>query len=192
MKITIITLLFALASSFSYSQQVSDVNFSDALPATNGMPELTLNGASLRELYLLIETYAGALYLENTSHDAAEIIESIQYKKMVFHVLMKKVSARRLSNALEEALVLNISKEQYSQIQPAVEQMLSYFTGNILKGETVEFNYIPGKGTDVIISGALQGRIKGKEYFDSMLKVWIGEYPVTREFKNQVLGSIDL
>ena len=46
-------------------------------------------GAALRELYLLVETYAGALYLEEPSQDASTVINSQQHKKMVFHVLMK-------------------------------------------------------------------------------------------------------
>lgn len=192
MKTTVATLVLFLTCSLSHGLQVSDAEFSPTLPAIQGTPELQLNGASLRELYLLVETYAGALYLENTSKEPATIIHSNQHKKMVFHVLMKKVSARRLSNALSEALVLNISKEQHSQIQPAIDQMLSYFKGNLKTGDRVEFNYAPNIGTQVVIGGVPQGIIKGKEYFDSMLKVWVGENPVSRNFKDDILGVVTL
>ena len=192
MKIKAIALLFTLMSSTSFALQVSDANFSQTLSASDKHPELTLNGAALRELYLLVETYAGALYLEEPSQDASTVINSQQHKKMVFHVLMKRVSARRLSNALQEALVLNISKEQHNHLQPAIDKMLSFFEGSLRHGDQVEFNYSPEKGTEVIIGGISKGTITSKDYFDSMLKIWIGENPVTRSFKEQVLGLAGL
>jgi len=192
MKTTVIALLCALFSFNAFGVQVSSAQFPTTAPAMNPLPEMQLNGAALREMYLLVESYAGALYLEQTSQDADTIINSQQHKKMVFHVLMRKVSARRLSNALQEALVLNISKEQHSDLQPAIDTMLSFFHGNLYEGDQVEFIYTPQKGTQVVVGGELQGVIKGKDYFDSMLKIWIGTNPITRSFKEQILGLATL
>jgi len=192
MKILTLALSLALTCSTSFALQVSDAHFPENVEASKTHPALTLNGAALRELYLLVESYAGALYLEQPSQDAQTIINSHQHKKMVFHVLLKKVSARRLSNALQEALVLNINQELHTQLQPAINAMLSFFEGNLHNGDQVEFIYTPNKGTEVVIGGISKGTIQGKDYFDSMLKVWIGENPVTRSFKEQVLGLATL
>jgi hypothetical protein len=94
MKINVITLLILFCSPSVFALQVSDADFPNILPASTNQPELTLNGAALRELYLLVDSYAGALYLEQKSQDAETIINSNQHKKMLFHVLMKRVSAR--------------------------------------------------------------------------------------------------
>ncbi len=183
-----LALLLAIVSGHSKAQTVSDVNFSDTLPADTQYPNLNLNGAALRELYLLIDTYVGALYLEQPSQSAQEIIQSQQHKRMIFHVLLKKVSARRLSNALYEALVLNISQQQHQVIQADIDTMLSFFKGNLTSGEEASFHYIPNQGTRVTVAGKEKGVIPGKAFFDAMLKVWIGKSPVTRKFKNQILG----
>ncbi len=167
---------------------VDGVDFSEVVPANAERPELKLNGASLRELYLLIETYVGALYLENPSTDAQAILDSEEHKRMVFHVMMKKVGARRIANALQEALVMNVTKEEHKKLSKEIDQMLSYFDGKMHRGEEAIFDYIPGKGTQITINNEVKGVIPGKDYFRAMLSIWIGENPVGRTFKDDVLG----
>ena len=168
--------------------QVDDVVMPDVLPATKNRPEMHINGAALRELYLLIRSYVGALYLEHPTQDAEEALNSETHKRMVFHVLLKKVGARRIANALQEALVVNVTPEQHEELREEIDQMLSYFDGKMHEGEEAYFDYIPGKGTLVTINGEEKGLIKGKLFFRSLLSIWIGENPVGREFKEEILG----
>lgn len=178
----------SLFMSHATAYEVSDVNLSEVVPATAERPELYLNGASLRELYLLIETYVGALYLEQPSTIPEEIYNSETHKRMVFHVMLKKVGARRIANALQEALVMNITKDQHKELSGEIEQMLSYFNGKMHRGEESYFDYIPGKGTQVIINNEVKGLIPGKDFYRTMLSIWIGENPVGRSFKDDILG----
>ena len=184
-----LALCSALLSHTSYGLQVADVSFSPTLYEGSLHPKMQLNGAALRELYLLVDSYAGALYLEAPSKLPANIINSDQHKRMVFHVLMKKVSARRIGNALREALLLNISPAEHSELQADINTFLSFFEGNIHKGQEVVFHYVPNKGTHVSINEQEKGWILGKSFMDAFLKVWIGQHPVSREFKEQILGN---
>ena len=185
--LTLITLLFATYSTQAY--QVSDLDVSEVVPATAERPELKLNGAALRELYLLIESYVGSLYLEKPSTSAQEILDdNTTHKRMVFHTMIKKVGARRIANALQEALVLNITEEEHQELQDEVGQMLGYFQGKMHRGDETWFDFIPGKGTVVTINGQEQGIIQGDLFFRALLSIWIGENPVGRDFKNEILG----
>ena len=177
---------FFVSNSSAY--EVADINLSEVVPATAERPELHLNGASLRELYLLIETYVGALYLEHPSTDAQAILNSESHKRMVFHVMMKKVGARRIANALQEALVMNVTKEEHKELSEEIQQMLSYFNGKMHRGEESFFDYIPGKGTQVTVNDEVKGVIPGKKFFRALLSIWIGENPVGRSFKDGILG----
>lgn len=182
-------IIFSSALSISsHAYTVSDVELSEVVPATAERPELSLNGASLRELYLLVETYVGALYLENPSTDPKEITESESHKRMVFHVMLKKVGARRIANALQEALVVNLTEEEHKELTPKLDQMLSHFNGKMHAGEEAIFDYIPGVGTRITINGDVKGTITGKKYFQAMLSIWVGENPVGRSFKEDILG----
>lgn len=178
----------SLFSPLSQAYTVADVNLSEVVPATSKRPELTLNGASLRELYLLIETYVGALYLEQTSEDAEAILNSESHKRMVFHVMMKKVGARRIANALQEALVMNVTKEQHKALHDDIELMLSFFDGKMHRGDESLFDYIPGVGTVVTVKDEIKGTIPGKDFYRALLSIWIGENPVGRTFKEDILG----
>jgi hypothetical protein len=172
----------------SHADSISDIQLPNLIPASSERPELKLNGASIRELYLLIETYVGALYLEKPSHNPQTIINSDTHKRMVFHILLKKVGARRTAKALQEALLLNLSEQDHLDLADEIEQMLSYFTGKMYAGEQSVFDYIPGIGTRVTINGEVKGIIPGKKYYDAMLAIWIGKNPVGGTFKDNILG----
>lgn len=184
--ITLIAALFAQQSVQAYT--VADVNMPDVVPATAERPELRLNGASLRELYLLVETYVGGLYLEEPSTDPQAILNSETHKRMVFHVMLKRVGARRIANALQDALVVNITEEEHRNLEKQLGQMMSYFNGKMHAGEQAYFDYIPGKGTRVTINNEVKGIIPGKDYFRALLSIWIGDNPVGRDFKDDILG----
>lgn len=191
MRLLLLTVvaLSLFTSVSSQAMTVSDVKVAEVVPATAERPELQLNGAALRELYLLIESYVGALYLETPStSDAAILADTQTHKRMVFHIVMKRVGARRIANALQEALVVNISEQEHQELLQEIEQMLSYFQGKMHRGDEVWFDFIPGKGTRISINGEAKGIVPGDLYFHAMLSIWIGDSPVSRDFKDAVLG----
>lgn len=185
--LSLFALIFCLNQP-AQSAEVAGVTLADTIAATSEHPELKLNGAALRDLYAFIKSYVGALYLENPTQSAEEALNDPGHKRMVFHVMMRKVSARRIANALQEALVLNISQQEHDDLNDEIEQMLSMFQGKMKRHEEAQFDYIPGLGTQVIVNGDLKGTIKGNQFFHALLSVWIGEKPVNREFKQQILG----
>lgn len=191
MKITVCLILSFLISSACHSSIIANVQFDDVIAANKVHPQMNLNGAALRELYLLIKMYAGALYLENKSSTVQEVIDSEQHKRMVFHVIVNKVGARKLTSALQEALLLNITPEEHEMIQGDLDVMLNLFTGKLVEGDETVFHYIPNVGTQIFIKDDYQTTIKGKAFFDALLKVWIGDVPVSRDFKTQILGRIE-
>ena len=115
-------------------------------------------------------------------------MNSDTHKRMVFHVMMKRVGARRIATALQEALVVNLTEDEHQNLTKELEQMLSYFKGKMHAGEEAVFDYIPGTGTRITINDEVKGVIPGKDYFRAMLSIWIGENPVGRGFKDDVLG----
>lgn len=171
---------------------ISDVEVADSISVENGQAELVLNGAALRKKYLIVDVYIGGLYLETPSQDPATIIRADTHKRMMFHVLLKRVSARKVANALNEALVINISKEEHQVLKPQIDQFLSLFDDiRLHKGDEVTIDYIPGTGTLVHIPGREDAVLDGKDFYDALLKVWIGPQPVSKDFKQQMLGAGD-
>ena len=184
--------LFVFASFQLNAALISDVEVADKIFISDSKAELVLNGAALRKKYMMINVYVGGLYLEKASTSPKSIISADTHKRMMFHVLLKRVSARKVANALNEALVINISKEEHQSLKPVIDIFLSLFDDiRLHKGDEVTIDYLPGKGTLVHIPGREDTFLKGKEFYDALLKVWIGPQPVSKDFKQQMLGGVD-
>lgn len=158
------------------------------IPATSKHAELKLNGASMRILYGVVDTYIGKLYVENPVTDAAAIIAADEYKRMVFQVALKRVSGRRMATALYEALQLNTTREEASRLESRILQIVEMFDVRLRKGEVGYIEWVPGMGSRVVVAGEEKGIIPGKDLNDAILRIWIGDNPVGETFKRQVLG----
>jgi hypothetical protein len=169
---------------------ISDVEVADQIRFATDNAELSLNGAALRKKYMVVSVYIGGLYLEKPSHDPETIIKTNAHKRMMFHVLLKRVSARKVANALNEALVINITPEEANYLKPTIDRFLGLFDDiRLHKGDEVTIDYIPGTGTLVHIPGREDAVLEGKAFYDALLKVWIGPQPVSQDFKQQMLGT---
>jgi len=190
MKVTgLLLFILAIIPLTSAARSISDVKLEEIIKMNETAPELILNGASLRKTYMVIDTYVGGLYLENKSNNEQDILERDEHRRMLFHVLLRKVSARKVARALKDALVINISKEEQERLEPNIKQFLSMFKGKLKHGDEVNIDYIPGSGTQVTIGGKSKGIVPGKQFADALLSVWVGENPVGSGFKQDILGN---
>lgn len=185
-KVIILLLLFFPA--FSFAKTVDDVNVPDTIKIKPNSPTLHLNGASLRRTFMVVKTYVGALYLEHKSSKPEEILAKNEYRRMLFHVLLRKVTAHKVGRALRDALVINISPEEQRKLGSRIKKFVKMFKGKLKDGDEVKIDYIPGKGSRVEIGNVDKGVIPGKDFSDAMLQVWIGENPVGTGFKDDILG----
>ena len=181
-------LFLALPISSTSALTIDGYDIPQIIPATSQHAELKLNGAAMRILYGVVDTYIGKLYLENPATDPDEIIEADEFKRMVFKIVMKRVSGRRIAKAMYEALQLNVSAEQALKLEDRLQSLVEMFDRSLRKGQESYVEWAPGEGTRVVINDELKGVIPGKDLYDSLLKIWIGENPVGSTFKLQVLG----
>jgi hypothetical protein len=95
MKVTglllFILVIFPLTSS---ARSISDVKLEEIVKMNESTPELSLNGASLRKTYMIIDTYVGDLYLENKSHSEQDIPKSKNIHARDRHVFLTPTVCR--------------------------------------------------------------------------------------------------
>lgn len=166
-----------------------DMDFPEQLEATADSPELFLRGAAVRRVYGMVDTYVGLLYTadNNLSHD--ELISADKARRMVFHVTSSRVSARRFTNAIEEGLALNISEEDMQAIAPRVQELTQLFNHRFVEGTVGSIEWVPAaQHSRIVIDGEVRGTVPGKDLNDALLRIWIGERPVSERFKREVLG----
>ncbi len=158
------------------------------IPATSQHAELKLNGASMRILYGVVDTYIGKLYVENPVTDPEALIEADEYKRMVFQVVMKRISGRRMAKAMYDALQLSLSHEEAARMEERLQLLVQLFDSSIKKGEEGYIEWVPGVGSRIVIKNDVKGIIPGKDLNDAILNIWVGDNPVGATFKRQVLG----
>ncbi len=182
-----LTALLALAP-IADARTIANFEFSEVIPETQSHPEMALNGAAVRTMYYLVDAYVGLMYVENPSEDPDYLISQDTHKRVVYHILVNRVSGRRIASAMYDAMQLNLSEQEAAALSDRLDQLVTMFDSKMERGDVGYVEYIPGKGSKVVIKGEEKGIIPGKDLFDALMKIWIGEYPVTHKFKRGILG----
>ncbi len=183
-----ITLLFTAAAPL-WAITVENVDVPEIVAATSDSPEMTLRGASVRRVYGFVEVYVGALYLQNNALEEQEIIRVDEPRRMVFYVTSERVSARRFTNAIQEGLAINISKDEMAAMADRVSQLVNLFDHKFVEGTVGYIEWVPDtQESRIVIDDTVRGSVPGKDLNDALLKIWIGDHPVSERFKEEVLG----
>ena len=181
----VVLLMFPFSS---LALTIGDYEIAQVIPATSEHAELRLNGASMRILYGVVDTYIGKLYVENPVTDEEALVASDEYKRMVFQVVMKRISGRRMAKAMYDALQINLSPEEALKLEERLLLMVDMFEGSLKRGQEGYIEWVPEQGSRIVINGEVKGILPGKDLNDAILNIWVGENPVGATFKRQILG----
>ncbi len=72
-----------------------------------------------------------------------------------------------------------------------MDMLVKMFDKKLERGDAGYIDYVPGVGSRVVINDEVKGILPGKDLYDALLKIWIGEHPVSQRFKNEILGLTD-
>jgi hypothetical protein len=187
---TTIAALIWLCAVQASAIEVEGFDIAPHIPAHDELPAMQLQGIAVRHVYGFVETYVGALYLQQPLTNAADILATDQARRMMFHVLSSRVSARRFTNAIEEGLALNLSEAQNVQLKDRVQQLVALFDHKFSQGTIGYIEWLPAsQQTRIVINGEVKGTVPGKDLNDALLSIWIGEKPVSDSFRDAILDS---
>jgi len=180
------SVLILMLSVQTQARTIADTEFPDVLEATGEFPQMTLNGASVRKYYYVVDMYVGLLYMQNPGRSEQAVINDEGYKRMVFHTLLPRASGRRVAKALYDAL--NLSNEEAALGAP-IDEVIEMFDVSMKSGDETHVEYVPGVGTRIIVKNEVRGVIASKRLFDAFLGIWIGAKPFSETFKAEILGT---
>jgi len=152
--------------------------------------EVVLNGiGEARELTGSV--YLGALYLEHRSNNPDVVVTSIWSKRLSMRVSADKVYGRRLGQMWRERIAINSDRKLVTDLGKEIMQFVDTFKQTYLKGDQIDIDFTPEKGTTISVNGTTIGRIKRPELYELLLRAWVGEKPPTAQFKVGVMGNAD-
>lgn len=175
-------LLFSLPVQ---AKEIAGVMVQETLQTKNGKT-LHLNGAGIRSKFFF-DIYIAQLYMENPSNSAEKVINDEGQKRIVMHFLYDEVGKDKLVDGWNEGFEDNTAAAVKAGLQPRIDQFNDLFV-DVKKNDIIVLEFIPDTGTVVTIAGAEKGVIPGKDFNDALLKIWLGEEPVTSDLKKKLLS----
>jgi len=169
------------------AKTIADVTIEEKLSNEEGV-ELLLNGAGIRKK-VFFKIYIAELYLQNPKKDALQVIGDEGAKRVVMHFLYDKVGKDKIVEAWVEGFKGNVAPETLKGLQPRIDGFNALFTDDMVENDVIAFDYLPGKGTRVIIKGVDKGIIEGKDFNDALLAIWLGKKPVSSDLRSDLLGK---
>lgn len=185
------TMVMILSTSLVPAMEIEGVKVEEKVRLGKSGPELTLNGAGVRYKMAFIKVYVGVLYLSGKKTEAEEVIKDPGPKRVMMHVLADELTAQELIALLNNALAANHIPAELALIESRIRELnrMMNSIGVIRKGGVIYLDYLPGIGTRVTVNGEEKITIKGEDFFQAMLRIWIGRKPVDGRLRNAMLGG---
>ena len=166
---------------------VSGIKLEDT--AQVGNQNLKLNGAGVR-VKVFFKVYVAALYLPELKSTTPDVL-ALPGAKRVHIVMMRDLSNDDFSQAFMDGLRNNLDISERSKlIKPMITfgQMFS-LVGNLKKGDTMNFDWIPGTGVVSQFNGVKIGEaITDPSFYNGVLKIWLGNKPADAALKTKMLN----
>ena len=155
------------------------------------MADSLLNGLAIHK-ELNKEQFIGGLYSDTLSSDAADLFDSPGAKRIELRVVAKRLSARRLNSQWIEGMAIN---NPTSLLTVQAENMVAFTAlvkRSLRAGDVLS---IKGAGdiTTVTLNNIELGSIQSEQFFDMIMRTWIGSVPLSSDFRDALLtnGNID-
>ena len=155
-----------------------------------GNQSLTLNGAGLRTR-LFFKVYAMALYLSSRASDTQAVLD-MPGPRRIDIVTLRDLTAKQFTDALTEGLQKNLSATELAAAQSRIDSFTATLLAieNAREGTRITIDFIPATGTSLLIDGAPAGApIEGIDFFNALLRVWLGDKPAQDDLKQALLGK---
>lgn len=152
--------------------------------------KLVLNGAGVR-YKAVFKVYAAGLYLGHKQGTPEDVLAAPGAKRMQV-TMLRDIDANELGKLFTRGVQDNAPKEQMSRLIPGLMRMSQVFSDQkkLIAGDVFILDWIPGIGTVVTVKGVPQGEpFKEPEFFNAMLRIWLGEQPADFKLKDALLGK---
>jgi len=134
------------------------------------------------------EMFLGALYTDQLSSNAREILQDSGDKRLELRITAKRLSSRRLNSLWIEGMAINIPG---SQLAAEAENMVNFtnmLRGKRLKqGDIISISSAAGEGTLVELNGVRVGQLESDTFSSLLLSTWIGSVPLSSGFREGLL-----
>jgi hypothetical protein len=155
-----------------------------------GGSTLQLNGAGIRFRFV-VRVYTAGLYLQGKATTPAQALAAPGPKRIHVHML-REIDASELGRLLTRGMQDNAPRGEFSKFIPGMLELAELFAARkrLRAGENFSIDFVPGTGTRVLINGKPEGDVIAEpEFFNALLRIWLGDKPADEALKEALLGK---
>lgn len=187
MKFATPILLFSLLVPTSLmARDIAGIGIPEQVTLEGTDTPLQLNGAGIRKK-LFVKVYVGALYLPQQTGDAPQAIAMTGPKRISMHFLYKEIAAEKMTNTWTEGFQNNNAPGELAKLKDRITDFNRLF-GTTRKGDVIDIDWIPDTGTLVRENGEAKGTIPGEDFYQAVMRIWLGGNPADADLKDAMLG----
>lgn len=183
-----VLLTMPITPAVAVAPVIEGVRFDDATRVAG--QELQLNGYGLRSAFI-VKGYVAALYLPEKARNAAVVLGGRGPKRLQIRPL-REVESEAFVRTIRDGMRENHSETQLRRFNDRLRQLdqAIAMVGTARKGDVINVDYSPDSGTVIAINGTPRGRpIPGEDFYQAVLRAFLGDKPVDRELKRGLLGG---
>ncbi len=173
---------------------VTNLSYSDTVKLEDDTT-LSLVGIGIAQEYRN-DIYIGALYTQGKQKTPDDILDPDIAKRMSIRFLANSYSPNQVSRYWKQRIAMNNDPSSWKPFTKHIIRLSRIFTDsfvksgeNYIKGDEINFDYLPGQGTKVYINGQFIQAINKKDFYPLLLKTWLGSVPPTKAFQSGILGE---
>jgi len=170
---------------------VSGVKYDEAIDMAGA--KLHLNGAGVR-YKAFFKVYTAGLYLAKKAGTPEEVLAMPGPKSMKI-TMLREIDSTELGKLFSRGMEDNMEKAAFSKLIPGVLRMSQLFSDckKLNAGDSFEIDWVPGTGTLIKVSSAKCPKdlepFKEPEFYNALLRIWLGPVPADFKLKDALLGK---
>jgi hypothetical protein len=151
---------------------------------------LQLNGAGVR-YKAIFKVYTAGLYL-GAKAATPEAALAAPGPRRVHIVMLREIDANELGKLFTRGMQDNSTREEFAKSIAGTIRLGEMFAARkkLAAGDNFFVDYVPGAGTTILINGKAQNDpIKEPEFFNALMRIWLGKSPADAQLKDALLGK---
>ena len=175
-------------SAMAAQVDVAGVKLEDTIDMAG--TKLQLNGAGIR-YKAIFKVYVGALYVGKKVATPEEFFAATGPRRMSI-TMLRDIDSNELGKAFTKGFEENAPKGEMSKLIPGLVRMGQIFADQkkMAAGDVILLDWMPGAGLTISAKGKAQGEpFKEPEFFNALMRIWLGPNPADFKLKDALLGK---
>jgi hypothetical protein len=155
-----------------------------------GGADLVLNGVGVRRRFF-IPVYVGALYVPQKSSDPEVLLSQRGPRRMSLR-FVRDVEAELFMNSLDAGMRKHYTPPQLEAWKPQWQTLTTVIANLVIarRADHVTWDYTPETGARVMQNSVpIIPSMPGEDFYNAVLRVWLGPQPADADLKKGLLGA---